>query len=94
MSWPLLQKPLALTSKRASLEVLADAREKVSELIYCKDGSVATLLHTSVSREAVRCRTSLCLIIGNPPKGHIIAWSTEKEVSHWKVLDVLDGVMP
>ena len=39
----LLQKPLALTSKRASLEVLADAREKVSEVIGCKDGSVTML---------------------------------------------------
>ena len=42
-SWPLLQKPLALTSKQASLVVLADASEKVSEVNGCKDGSAATL---------------------------------------------------
>ena len=47
-----------------------------------------------MSREAVRSQTVLCLVVGNPPKGHTIAWSTEKEVPHWQVLDVLDGEMP
>ena len=86
---PLLQKLLALISKQASLVLLADAREKVSEVTGCKDGSVATLWQISVSREAVRSWTSFCLIVGNLPKGNTIAWSTEKKVPHWQVLDVL-----
>ena len=90
-SWPLFQKPLVVTSKWASLVVLADAREKVSEVIGSKDDSVTTLWHISVSQEALR---SQCLIVENLPKGHSIAWSTEKEVPHWQVLDILDGVMP
>ena len=39
----------------------------------CKGGSVATLLHTSVSREAVMSRISLCRIVGKPPEWQIMA---------------------
>ena len=33
----------------------------------CNGGSVATLWHTSVKREAVMSRISLCLTVGKPP---------------------------
>ena len=69
----ILQNPLALMSRRASSVVMAVRWVMDSPLRGCNRGSVATLWHTSDSSEAVISRNSLCLIVGKPPIGQIIA---------------------
>ena len=72
----------------------ADARENVSVVTACKADSIATLQGTLVSKEVVKFQTSLCLIVGKPPKGHTIVWFMVKENLHWQDLDVLRGILP
>ena len=44
----------------------------------CRCGSFSTSVHISVSHWAVISLISLCLAIGSPPEGHVMAWSVEK----------------
>ena len=68
-----IQKPLALMSKRAPSSLLAERGLSSSPDSDCKGGSVVTLWHTSVNREAVMSRISLCWIVGKPPVWQIMA---------------------
>ena len=72
-SWAPFQKPLALMSKRAPSSLFAERGLSSSPDSDCKGGSVATLWHTSVNREAVMSRISLCRIVGKPPVWQIMA---------------------
>ena len=74
---PLVQKPVARTSARALADVIVLRAEKTSPDRGKRTGSTATLWQTSVKSSAVMSRSSLCLIMGNPPKEHTIAWSAE-----------------
>ena len=61
------QKPFAAMSKWAPSCVIEVALARVSPERGCRSGSTLTSWQTSVSRWAVRSRTSLCLKMGNPP---------------------------
>ena len=65
-------------SRRALSVVMAERWDKDYPLSGCSRGSVATLWQTLMRSEAVRSRSSLCLIVGKPPFGQIIAWFAEK----------------
>ena len=69
------QNPLARTSARAPSSVLVERADMISPLSGWSDGLVATLLHTSVRREAVMSLISLCRMVGKPPLWHIMVSS-------------------
>ena len=69
--------PLALMSRRAPSSVSAVRWLRISPDRGCNGGFVAMLWHTSVKREAVMSRISLCLMVGKPTVWQIMAWSTE-----------------
>ena len=50
----------------------------------CSCGSFSTSIHISVNRWAFISLISLCLAIGSPPKGRVMAWSVEKAFPHLK----------
>ena len=52
----------------------------------CKVGSICTSLHTSVSKEAVKSRISLCLMVGKPPLGQGKAYSIENLMPQGQLL--------
>ena len=70
-----------MSSLASSVEI-AVRWVNVSPLIGCNRDSVATLWQTSVSNEAVTSRSSLCLIVGKPPVGHIPWRDQQKKLCH------------
>ena len=64
------QKPLASMSSRAPSSEMAEEAIQASPERGCRCGSTRTSWHTSVSRRAVRSRTSLRRSIGKPPLWH------------------------
>ena len=63
------QNPLAATSSLVLSSLLAVRRESDSPLSGWRWGSMETSWQTSVRRLASRSRTSLCLMMVNPPVG-------------------------
>ena len=64
---PLCQNSLAETSTLAPSALFDVLLDNFSVDIGNNSGSSSTSLHTSFSNSPVRSRTSLCLIITNPP---------------------------
>ena len=48
----------------------------------CSCGSFSSSVPTSVSHWEVISLVSLCLAIGSPPEGYVVAWSVEKAFPH------------
>ena len=61
------------------------AGSKDSSEMGCKVGSTCTSWHTSVSKEAVKSRISLCLMVGNPNKKHVQWKISSHKGNDWEV---------
>ena len=75
-SWAADQNLLARMSRRALSVVMAERWGRDSPLSGCSRSSVEALWHTLVRSEAVKSRSSLCLIVGKPPFGDISPGTT------------------
>ena len=67
------KNPHAFTSNRAESSLLAVACDNCSPVSSWRKGSTHTSWHTSGIQSAVRSRTSLWRMIGNPPVGQFRA---------------------
>jgi len=87
-------KPGALMFTLILSSVTAERYRMTSPDRGCKWGSTWTSWHTSVIKQAVKSRTSLCRIIEKAPYGQIRAWDKVKSLPHTQCEGNNDGVKP